>query len=795
MFDRLGALVARHWWFVIAAWVALAAGLHAVAPRWEDVTHHGDLAYLPDALPSIEGEQLLSRAFPENKAKSSVGIIVERPDGPLSAIDLAWSDSLAVRYRERMADLPIVGVANRNVEIIGDNLQSKVTRNGQAAITIIQLAGEFAAVDNAKVMKQVERELADARREAPPGLNVGITGSAAIGADILRSASQSIRNTEWTTVALVILILLTIYRAPLLVVIPLATIGIALSISLDTLALLTRMSRIEGMSWWDFEVFTTTKIFIVAILFGAGTGFCLFLIARYREEIEQGLTGPAAARQSVGRVGRAVAASALTTIVGLAMMYFADFGKFRNCGPAIALCVAIAWAACLTLAPALLRATGRAVFWPWGLRARSDEPQADEPGTEGPEGRIWPWVADRIVQRPGIILACSVAVLLPAAYHGLSVRMTYDLLNELAPGRPSVQGAAMARRHFPAGELSPVTVLALKDSAEFESKQMEREIARLTKRLYSVEGVESVRSLAEPTGDPPGYLQPFTAAGLKKLAARKHKTTRARYVTQVPRLSGDVARFDVVFNADPFSPAAAAMLDRLDQYLARQSADPSSPWHDATFMFVGTTSGVRDLAAVTASDQALIQRLVVFAVLAVLILLLRKPWICLYLMLAVLLSYFVTIGATQWIFAALYGSTYQGVDWKVPIFLFVILIAVGQDYNIYLVTRVFEEQKRHGPIEGLRRAIVRTGGIITSCGVIMAGTFISMTTGTLRGIVELGVALSLGVMLDTCVVRPILVPAFLALIEPNRGAEPLDEFAADASGPHNLRRDPTPAQT
>ena len=239
-----------------------------------------------------------------------------------------------------------------------------------------------------------------------------------------------------------------------------------------------------------------------------------------------------------------------------------------------------------------------------------------------------------------------------------------------------------------------------------------------------------MRSAEDPLGDyepgeKPGIL---SDRGRTLRVLRAHPRTKSIFVAQTPELAGTVARFELILEHDPFSRAAIHIVDQVQETLTALTQVPDSFWHGARFAMTGTTAAIRDLRNVTRRDNIKIQILVVLAVFSVLLLLLRRPVVCLYMMATVLFSYYVTMGITTLVFMGAYGDSYQGLDWKVPLFLFVILVAVGQDYNVYLATRVFEEQARIGPFAGLRRAVVQTGGIITSCGVIMAGTFISMTS-------------------------------------------------------------------
>lgn len=782
-------LVNRYWAWLLIGWVVLAVGLKFVAPSWDEVALDGDLEYLPTEVSSSVGKRLLREAFPDEQAQSEAVLVFARPDGPLTVQDRQFVLDIGRKLETLEEELKLVDVWHEKTDVVNQMLLSPVQKpvqkqaaeeageesaGGQAEIVVARLTNGLMAVDNIRIRDRMLDVVDEMRANAPQGLEIGATGSAIIGGDVRAAIAESLSSTEKTTVVLVLLCLLVIYRAPLLVLVPLATIAVSMSVSYDVIALMADNFGPGDFAWSNMKIFTTTKIFVVVILFGAGTDYCLFLIARYKEELGEGTDPHVAPGIGLGRVSGALAGSAFTTILGLGTMIFAKYGKFTNSGPVIAVCLFIALMACVTFAPSLLRAVGPLVFWPFTKRvipnpdenANADSPP---PRTETEPNRLWVWLSELVLARPLLILTLSGLISLPFIIQGLRVEVTHDLLSELPAGSHSVRGAEMVREYFGDGWVAPLKVLAYAPEQEMDTNDGRFAIGYLHAQLLGTPGVADVRSLYLPTGGDPNKKRSLSFKALYELFASGSPITLDTFVSKTGDYANHLTQLSVVLDEDPFSQAARDRIPELQASLkefASQAEIDGSPnaWHNARFELVGPTPGLRDLETVTNADRTRIQICTVIAVLAVLLLLLKKPGACLYLIVTVLLSYWATMGLTQMFFSWVYADTYHGLDWKAPIFLFVILIAVGQDYNIYLATRVFEEQKDHGQARGLQRALVQTGGIITSCGIIMAGTFISMATGSLRGMVELGFALALGVLIDTFFVRTIVVPCYFAIV-------------------------------
>jgi RND superfamily putative drug exporter len=777
-------MAARRPRLVCAAWVLLGLGVALLAPHADNKVQDDDIGFLPARCDSVRGYNLLKQAFPQDVFASRAIFALERPDRPLSSDDLTLIDDIVAdlnRLRRDDPALQINRIYSHRDPFIGKRLLSA---DGQCTLIQVSLGTPYLALQTRSTVDRAEelvRRHLGAAADAP---TLYTTGPAGVGRDLIRSSADSLETTTLATIALVVVILLMVHRAPLMALVPLATIAGSVFVALKLMALCT---LIPG-----FYLVNISQVFAVVMLYGAGTDYCLFLISRYREELAHGRDVEGAVTRSVGAVGGALAASAGTVICGLGLMGLAEFAKVRCGGPAIAISLAVALAASLTLAPALLRLLGPLAFWP------CRPPQRNKTSSAG----LWGWISKRVVRHPGVVFAVSLLLLLPLAGVGLCVRANYRATSELAPTSSSVRGLAAIQQHFTAGEVGPVTVL-LSAPRDWDSPEGRTLIEHLSLGFRKLDNVAEVRSLTQPLGTPMDESAPEPArAAAPNLFHRAMKTINTGLNWQVQKaarevylakLDGDqprwVTRLDVVLHSDPFDPKSMATLELIQTWLRDLLPHLPGTGREAQAECYGVTVNARDLAEVTEGDRVRINVLVTVGIFLILLLLVRRPGLAAYLLMTVLLSYYATLGATTLVSTWWGGRTLGEVDWRVPFFLFTILVAVGEDYNILLISRALQEKKRHGATKGTRRALAATGGTITSCGLIMAGTFATLMLAGLNTLIQIGFALAFGVLLDTFLVRPFLVPAFALWVWKREEAAAAPPAPAPAvSRPRLLRR-------
>lgn len=795
MFRQLARSIVRRWLFLLIVWSAIFGALWVAAPSWSRVAEQGEFAFLPQDAPSRRGEQLFDEAFPDRLTDSSIVLILHRPQSDegileedrvfvrerlepqLQELDqpLGGSDQTATEQAQQSAERPdesrgggddggegtaakspIAQIRTFADQPVGPLLMSP---DDQATLVVIGLTTEMLVERNIDIVAKVERVIRDLRQsgEVPEGLQIEFAGSAVVGRDYQRAQEKSGDAIRSWTIWIVIALLLVVFRAPLLAAVPLITLYVAVEVSLDLLAMLADAGYIR--------VFEGLQVYTTVLVYGAGVDYSLFLISRYREELPARGGSPAALIAAIVGVGIAIAASAGTEMFGIGTLAFAQFGKFEQAGIAVALGLFIMLCASMTLTPGVLRLMGNAAFWP---RHRPSDQHA---GSSRFFERFWARVGVSLQQRPATIAAVAVVLMLPFAL--LAVLrfndLSYGLIANLPDDAGSVETVDVLQEYFAAGTTGPVTLLIQHEDADFTQQEDIQHVEALVQDLKQNQErlkIADVRSVATPLG--------ITARGQQALPENRtplvEQVIRSRavdhYVSQAEPWKGDVTLLEVVLDVDPFQRKAIQHLDQLEEAL--REALPES-LADATLHLTGATASLRDLKRVAEQDRTRIMLMVTGVVLLVLMLVLRRIAIPIFLILTVLFNFLVTFGLTYGVFWLFSSEPFPGLHWTVPIFLFTLLVAVGEDYNIYLVTRVDEEQDREGPVDGVTAALTKTGSIISACGIIMGGTFSSLAVGgTLENMQQLGFSLAAGVLIDTFVVRPILVPAYLVLINNGR---------------------------
>jgi RND superfamily putative drug exporter len=844
--DSLRTMVSRRPGWVVGFWLLAAIVVGVLSPNLTRLAAEGQAKLLTGASSeSLRTALEVARDWPDQYYEALAIVALHRRGG-LTEADHAYARRLSGRLTGsgRPAEiLRLLGpFSDREVA------ERLVSSDGTVELMAVHLGKPFVSPATQKAVAWLEAQAAAPELALPGGLEVHWSGDAVLGLDYMADIQTSLDRAALATVCLLLIVLLVVYRSIWLALVPLVTIGVSLVIARAVLAWMV-------LAGW--EISPLVELFLVAILFGSGTDFCLFLSWRFAEHWDP--ADPARAMQvTLRRAMSPLLTSAGTVIVGLLLMGTTKFKLFSSTGPSVAIGLVLSVAATLTLACALLVLLARI------------RPQAFS-GLTRPGTGFWERVGKMALSRPLVCWCATIVVMAPLAILGLRTTIVQDIVTELPAENRAANTLRLLATKFAPGMLTPLTVVLdwdgdfrqseglalIDDVSRFLAHQRRLgEVRSATQPLGSVELLQPARiasrlgqvndgfaQLADGadqlekglieggvklrmalwleqktglnlTGSAPARPQATASKGapadargemlrelnraaegagqiaegakrarhevsaiLEDPVGRRtldHLLINAETVQAYPELLRsfaiyiaphgrrariELAQADRVFSA-PAMDQVETLRRRLDEYLGDLDR------MKVRAAITGPNAHASDIRALTRSDQFQSWFIVPIGVFLVLLLALRDPLACANLVATMLLTYAFALGTTHLVFVTILGA--EGIDWKVPYFLFVLLVAVGVDYNVFLMDRVRQEVERRGVRPGIIRAVGQTGGLITSAAAITACSFASFLSSPLNSLRQLGFALVVGITVDALIVRPLLVPCGHWLIHGRR---------------------------
>jgi RND superfamily putative drug exporter len=699
---------------VIGAWLALAAAMIPFHAKLQERAADESETFMVRGSDSLEAERLLDERFSVGTEVVTT-IVYELPpptDGTyLSGQDQRiGADARAICESGAIEDLRAVfspdGIVcdhrDRTLDIGPESPPSAISEDGTVALTTV-LTGQD---DTTSVVDDVTtiRGIVGAAEGGERAATVHVSGGGGFEAD----RSLAVEGIDGTllaiTVTLILVLLLAIYRSPLTAAVPLVVVAAAYLVAAGLIWALVAAgaTTISGQ---------TTAIMIV-LIFGAGTDYCLLIVARFRDELRDDVPAEEAMARAAERTGPAILTAGAIVAGVMLLLGLADFNATREMGPVLALGMAVTVLAGLTLLPALLAVLGRRVFWP-----------ALRPGAPRGVG-VWARAARLIERRPVMVAVVVTGVLVAGALGNLGGRENLDFTQAFRDAPDSVEGVDEIRASFPPGRTAPVELVM----SEHVSGEILPELAEL------------------PEVDSANWSAASVPAEGKE-----------------PLVTGEI-----VLTLDPFSQEAADFIPRLraevDRLMAAALEVRGEPPGSGVAVVGGLAAETHDTAQAVSRDTWLVVPLALLLILLVLAVLLRAIVAPLYLVATAVLSFLFALGVGSLVFTHLMDQ--PGSDPSLTIFAFIFLVGFGVDYNVFLMGRIQEE--RRGGLEtrpAVLTGLARTGGVITSAGLILAGTFSALMALTFEALFQFGFVIAVGLLVDTLFVRALLVPSIAYLLD------------------------------
>lgn len=701
-------------WITLTVWIFAVALLSSLFPNVNTVTDDA-AANLPVSTLSVKADQIIKKEFPNN-AGTPLLIVWYRKEG-LTKSDLKTVQTMYQHFKNS----PL-----KNQQLIPpldqlpvQALKNSVSKDGTTLVTPIFMKKTASTQDlssslqvlKAYLTKQSSSSLFNDRL-GTKGLHVRFTGPVGIATDAVALFSHADLTLLIATVLLVLILLILLYRSPLLAIVPLIGVGFAYGIIAPLLGMLAK----QGVITVDSQGVSIMTV----LLFGTGTDYCLFLVSNYRETLFQEDDPILALQFAIRRSGGAIIISALTVFLSLSTLLLAQYGSIHRFAVPFSLAILIMGIAALTLIPALLAIFGRVSFFPF--IPRTETMMVGREAEKGRhlrrlkvKGRFSIKLGEWVTKKPWPIILSSVILLGALAVFVPQIKTTQDLISSFPKNMPSREGYELITSHFSSGELAPVQIILDTEGKSFDVK------SALSKLSY----VFSVEAPAK-------------------------STKNSNYLS-----------INLNLKDDPYGQKAVQEIPKLrhtlESLLKKEGITPV--YH---LWIGGETAGLYDTQTITQRDFHLIVPVVILLVALLLLIYLRSIIAMVYLILTVMLSYLSALGIGWLVLHYVMGVS--AISNLIPLYAFVFLVALGEDYNIFMVSSIWESRKHHTYKTAIAHGVSGTSSVITSAGLILAGTFAVLATLPIQVLLQFGIITALGVLLDTFIVRPLLVPSLTTVL-------------------------------
>lgn len=681
-------------WITLIAWLLAAILLGAFAPSAKDyeVT---TIDSLPEDAQSIIAQKKTDEYFPDNDGIPAL-LVFQADKGELKLEDIT-------KFFKEIEDKKIDGV-EQVIPLAALPPQAAAgffSEDKTTAVIPMTFAEGLESRDLRDRLEQIQ-ELA----EDSDVWTLYVTGPAGIAVDSLNLFSRADVVLILSTVGLILILLVIIYRSPLLALIPLLAASFVYLVVNQTLGLMGKAGLLLS---------NQTISIMMILLFAAVIDYSLFVFSRFREELKHYEDKYEAMKYAMRETGMPVFFSGGTVLAAMLVLFFAEFGDYRNFAPTFGTTMAIIMIASVTLIPALFTLFGRKSFWPKIPRVGDTTVKSNS---------FWSKIGRFVVKKPGLSITVMGIFLLLSASNLFNLTYEFDTMKSFPDDMQSRQGYEILEEKFAKGDLAPTTVIFEGDQ---ELTETERE--KLIKELSDQPLVDSVR--------------------LNRIAE-----------------DSQVLSLSLTFTESPYS---IETMDALEEIRNDGDKIVENSGLSGSLHFAGETAKKVDERSINDRDLIVIVLLETLLILVLLFVLTKSFKMPIYMMGTILLSFLAALGLGMFLTNLFFDI--NTISDRVPLYSFVFLVALGIDYNIILISRFQEERKKHSVKEAVEIAVANTGGVISSAGLILAATFAVLMTQPIELLFVFGFIVAVGILLDTFLIRGILLPALIVLLEKDKKAK------------------------